>query len=159
MLWLSCPCRSVVHIEKWCCGLYGNHFVMLSTVCFSWVFVCFMLRANLMSHHCRCFREGLSGKRTALGVDPGVFLIRLGMRNHCRATYPSTQTRKESYYPRVPWTAVQAGLSACGAFQCSSQAEMGRVEGSSEYCNPSCPGGDCNIGWELGLCLNLNAQS
>lgn len=25
-----------------------------------------------MSHHCRCFREGVSEKRTALGVDPGV---------------------------------------------------------------------------------------
>lgn len=104
----------------------------------------------------------MSEKRTALGVDPGVFLIRLGMRNHCRATYPSTKTRKESYYPRVSLDCCPSwsvSLWCFPVFQSLSQAEIGRVEGSSEYCKPSCPGGDCNIGWELGLCLNLNAQS
>lgn len=93
------PACSVVHIEKLHCGLYGNHFVMLSAVSFSWVFVCFVCKSDVSS--LQVFWEGVSEKRTALGVDPGVFLIRLGMRNHCWATYPSTKTRKESYYPRV----------------------------------------------------------
>lgn len=54
---------------------------------------------------------------------------------------------KKATIPGFHWTAVQAGLSAC-AFQCSSQAEIGRVEGSSEYCNTNCPGGYCNTRWK-----------
>lgn len=43
------PACSVVHIEKLHCGLYGNHFVMLSAVSFSWVFVCFVCKSDVSS--------------------------------------------------------------------------------------------------------------
>lgn len=96
-------------------------------LCFWVCFVLFMLRANLMAHCSRFFREGMRQNRTALGVDPWVLMIRLGVRNHCWVTSISQyKDRKESHCTRVSLdlypscTCIQA---ACGAFKFSSQAE------------------------------------
>lgn len=137
-----CTHREVVLWIIW--GSLCNAFYFLFFLVFLFSF---MLRANLLAHRCKCFREGMRQKRTALSVDPGVFLIRLRMRNHCWVTSISQykKTGKKATIPGFHCTAIQDGLSACVAFKCSSQAEIGRVEGSIEYYKTNYPGGDYNI--------------